>query len=107
MLFSGWQLNTLLYYLLGVFFFYGLGVISHYIYDGGAAKSDPNFFWTTTKVVIEVNLYTILGIYDRRLRAFVNKYPFTQKAFELEEKSLKSFIFQLMALIKPSAVTTK
>jgi hypothetical protein len=89
MLFLEWSLMSVAYYLLGVFFFYVLGIISHLIYDKGTAKSDPKYFIPTLIPVIKLNLFTVIGMYDGSLRDFCKKYPFTIKAYELVE--IKSF----------------
>jgi len=80
-----WSWWSLPFYGLGVFFFYGFGVISHKIYDRGEAKSDPKYFLTTLWPVIAINLTTVLFLYDRQLRTFVLKYPFVREAFDLVE----------------------
>jgi hypothetical protein len=85
MLFYSWSLWSLIYYPLGVFFFYGLGVLSHRYYDGNSGMSHPRYFYKTTFTVIKINLYTILGLYNRELQRFVKKYPFVLEAFELKE----------------------
>lgn len=76
---------------VGVFFFYCLPLISHYIYDGGTAKSSPDKFHSTLIPVIHINLLTLTGRYDQWLRKFIEKYPFTTEAWQLEEKKL--FLF--------------
>lgn len=85
MIFIEWSKLSFLYYLLGVFFFYGLGVISHAIFDKGTAKSEPKYFITTLKDVIYFNLATTFGFYDKALRRFIKKYPFVIDAYQLEE----------------------
>ena len=85
MIFIEWSYLSIFYYLLGVFFFYGLGVISHLIYDLGKAKSAPRYFLSTLVVVIQFNLATTFGYYDKRLRKFIKKYPFVINAYELQE----------------------
>ena len=85
MLFLEWSFKSIVYYLLGVFFFYVLGIISHLIYDKGTAKSDPKYFIPTFIPVIKFNILTSLGIYDNSLRRFCDKYPFTVKAYDLVE----------------------
>lgn len=77
--------------LAGVFFFYFLPLISHYIYDGGTAKSTPDKFHSTLIPVIHINLLTLTGQYDRWLRKFIEKYPFVVEAWNLEEKPLPFF----------------
>lgn len=84
----GFKLDLLLLFFTGVFFFYVLPLISHYIYDGGTAKSSPDRFHSTFGTVIHINLLTLSGRYDSWLRNFVKKYPFTIKAWELEEKDV-------------------
>ena len=85
MIFIEWSTLSWLYYILGVFFFYVLGIISHQIYDKGQAKSEPKYFLPTFMVVIKFNLQTTFGFYDKGLRDFVKKYPFVKEAYELEE----------------------
>lgn len=75
--------------LVGVFFFYFLPLISHYFYDGGSAKSTPDRFHSTLIPVIHINLLTLTGTYDSWLRKFIQKYPFTVEAWELEEKHVR------------------
>ena len=80
-----WGPRSFYYYLVGVFFFYGLGVVSHAIFDKGTAKSHPKFFLSTLPIVIKFNLLTTFGQYDNELRKFIKKYPFVADAYELEE----------------------
>jgi hypothetical protein len=74
--------------LTGVFFFYFLPLLSHFIYDGGGAKLSPNKFHSTLIPVIHINLMTLTWQYDSWLRKFIEKYPFTTTAWNLEEKKL-------------------
>jgi hypothetical protein len=80
---AGFQVMT------GVFFFYFLPLISHYFYDGGSAKSTPDKFHSTLIPVIHINLLTLTGTYDQWLRKFIQKYPFTVEAWQLEEKNVR------------------
>jgi len=82
----GLNLNVLLNILMAAFFFFYLPLISHYVYDGGKAKSTPKMFLPTFLPVIHINLLTLSGKYDQWLRKFILKYPFTVKAWELQEK---------------------
>lgn len=83
---TGISLSVVVKFLVGVFFFYFLPLISHYIYDGGTAKSTPDKFHSTLGPVIHINLLTLTGTYDKWLRKFILKYPFTVEAWQLEEK---------------------
>lgn len=82
----GLKTGVVIKFLIGVFFFYFLPLISHYIYDGGSAKSTPDKFHSTLIPVIHINLLTLSGQYDKWLRKFMTKYPFTREAWQLEEK---------------------
>ncbi len=82
----GLKLDTVLTFFFGMFFFYFLPLISHYIYDAGTAKSTPDKFHSTLIPVIHINVMTLTGSYDRWLRKFVEKYPFAHEAWALEEK---------------------
>ena len=84
MLFYSWSIWSILFYFLGVFFFYGIGVISHAYYDGHSGKSEIKYFHITTPTVIKINLLTLSGLYQKYLDKFIQKYPFTVEAFELE-----------------------
>lgn len=81
--------NLVFTILMAAFFFFFLPLISHYIYDGGGAKSTPDKFLPTFLPVIHINLMTITGKFDPWLRDFVKKYPFTIEAWGLEERALK------------------
>ena len=81
---AGWSL--LIKIMLGMFFFYFLPLISHYVYDGGTANLSPNRFHSTFIPVVHINLMTLTGQYDPWLRKFIIKYPFTYEAWDLEEK---------------------
>lgn len=87
----GFTLECVLIFLTGLFFFYFLPLISHFFYDGGTAKSTPDKFHSTLIPVIHINLLTLTGRYDLWLRKFIQKYPFTVKAWELEEKNVRRF----------------
>ncbi|WP_408098109.1 hypothetical protein ACJVC5_04065 [Peredibacter sp. HCB2-198] len=82
---TGFSFSVVVKFLVGVFFFYFLPLISHYIYDGGSAKSTPDRFHSTLIPVIHINLLTLTGRYDKWLRKFMVKYPFTREAWQLEE----------------------
>lgn len=86
MLFYVWSSWSFLYYLLGVFFFYGVGVISHAYYDGHSGRSEIKHFLTTTPVVIKINLLTLCGLYQKSLEKFIQKYPFTVEAYDMETR---------------------
>ena len=86
---TGITVEVSLIFLTGVFFFYFLPLISHFIYDGGTAKSTPDKFHSTLIPVIHINLLTLSGRYDEWLRAFIKKYPFTIEAWELEERHVR------------------
>ncbi len=82
---SGFQLGAFTALFLGAFFFYVFPLLSHYLYDGGGAKSTPDKFLPTLLPVIHINLMTLTGRFDPWLREFVKKYPFTVEAWALEE----------------------
>lgn len=71
--------------IVATFLFYGTGVLSHIIYDKGASKSDPNFWSVTFKVVVYINLITLVGRFDEVFREYVDKYPFTREDYDLVE----------------------
>lgn len=87
----GFGLSTIIKILVGVFFFYFLPLISHYVYEGGTPKSPPSKFHSTLIPVIHINLLTLTGQYDPWLRKFIEKYPFTTGAWDLEEKKVTRF----------------
>ncbi len=84
----GLGLKVMLEVLIGVFFFFFLPLISHYVYDGGGTKSTPDKFHSTFIPVVHINLLTLTGRYDRWLRKFIQKYPFTVKAWKLHERKV-------------------
>ena len=57
---------------------------AHLLYDGGTGKSDSGRFRKTTPVVVEINLRSTFGTYNRKLESFVEKYPFVAEAYDLE-----------------------
>jgi hypothetical protein len=79
--------------LIAAFFFFYLPLISHYVYDGGGAKSTPEKFIPTFLPVIHINLMTLTGKFDPWLREFIKKYPFTVEAWKLEEKKIRKNLF--------------
>lgn len=83
---TNWYWNVV-YYVLGVFFFYIVGIISHHVYDGGGAKTERKQFFDSFPTVIYINLLTATGLYQSRLRRFVEKYPFTIEAYALVPRS--------------------
>lgn len=87
--FLGYSTEVLIQFLVGVFFFYFLPLISHYFYDGGSAKSTPDKFHSTLIPVVHINLLTVTGRYDKWLRSYIQKYPFTIEAWELEERDVR------------------
>lgn len=94
-----WGLISFIYYILGAFFFYGIGIISHLIYDKGSAKSERKYLLTTFYPVIRINVLTLFGRFDQDLRKFINKYPFVKDAYELEEvPKTKIFSFLITGL---------
>lgn len=85
----GFNLEVAVIFFCGIFFFYFLPLISHFIYDGGTAKSSPDKFHSTLIPVIHINILTLSGRYDLWLRSFIAKYPFTVEAWELEERHVR------------------
>lgn len=85
----GLSWNLLLTLLTAAFFFFFLPLISHYIYDGGGAKSTPDKFIPTFLPVIHINIMTLTGTFDPWLRQFIKKYPFTVEAWDLEERTIR------------------
>ncbi len=75
----------IIWLLVGIFFYYGSGLISHSVYDRAAGKTTPDHFGDTFGTVHRFNLETLLGIYDYSLRKFIKKYPFVTEAFDLIE----------------------
>ena len=75
--------QNLIYYVLGVFFFYGFGVLSHTAYDDGTGKTQPRRFLETFPTVIHFNVLTLLGRYPVFLEKFIEKYPFAIEAWDL------------------------
>jgi hypothetical protein len=86
----GISLSSIILFFIGTFFFYFLPLLSHHFYDGATAISSPGEFHSTIITVIHINLLTVTGTYDRWLRKFIQKYPFTKEAWELEEKNVYS-----------------
>jgi hypothetical protein len=85
----GISLNLIITILTAAFFFFYLPLLSHYLYDGGGAKSTADKFIPTFLPVIHINLMTLTGKFDPWLREFIKKYPFTVEAWKLEEKEIK------------------
>lgn len=77
----------------GVFFFYFLPLISHYFYEGRGQKPTPDKFHSTLIPVIHINLMTLTGRYDKWLKKFIIKYPFTSVAWQLEERQKRNKIY--------------
>ncbi len=84
-LINGFQIYHLLGFLIATFFYYGFGLFSHLIFDGGKAMSTPGHFIETLPVVHSFNFLTLIGKYDNSLRTFVKKYPFVVEAYDLIE----------------------
>jgi len=80
----------------GCFPFYGFGVISHNVYDKGAAESDPAYWHVTFFTVVYINLTTMLGLYDRTLRAFVARYPWVRARWDLVDVGARDFLLLLI-----------
>jgi hypothetical protein len=85
MMFIEWSLFSIVYYLLGAFFYYALGIVSHMTYDKGSGTSERKYLHVTFWPVIQINLATSLFYYDKVLRKFVGKYPFVIEAYDLIE----------------------
>lgn len=80
-----WSWWSGVYLIVGSFFFYGFGILSHMIYDKGTARSSPKYFHETIWPVIEINLLTVTGGYDKKLRAFLSRYPHLSQEMDLVE----------------------
>ena len=91
-----WSLLSFLLWGIGVFFFYCLGVISHAVYDKTSAPVERSHLVTTFWPVTLINLHTAFGVYDRQLRQFVEKYPFTVQAHSLIEIERKNLVKHLL-----------
>ena len=92
-----WSIYSIIYYLIGAFFFYGLGVVSHILYDSSLGRSRVRNYHQTLFPVIKFNLRTLFGNYDQKLREFIHKYPFTLEAFdliEIEKKDIWSYLIK-------------
>lgn len=81
----GISFSVFILILTAMFFFFFLPLISHYIYDGGEAKSTPDKFISTFIPVVHINLMTLTGTFDSWLARFIEKYPFTVEAWDLVE----------------------
>src|SRR5262245_24250564 len=69
-LWNGW---SLLIGLVGVFFFYGFGLISHLAYSSGSGVSDPARYHRSSSTLIAINFWTASGIYHKKLETFLRK----------------------------------
>lgn len=83
----GLKADTVITFFTGMFFFYFLPLISHFIYDAGSAKAGPDKFLPTFIPVIHINFMTLTWTYDSWLRKFIEKYPFVIEAWQLEERT--------------------
>lgn len=79
--------------------FYGFGVLSHLVYDRGAAKSDPAYWHVTFFTVVYINLATASLQYSRTLRRFVERYPWVAREWDLVERTPGEFLRQLFGLL--------
>ena len=95
-LFFNFGIMTVLIFLVGVFFYYGTGVISHKLYDNGAGKTSPEYFYETFETVHRFNFQTLFGTYDKALRKFITKYPFVMEAYDLIEIEKKDLYKHLI-----------
>lgn len=92
-----WTLGAALL-AVGAFCFYGFGVISHQIYDRGAAKSDPRYWHVTLFTVLYINFATLFGLYQWTLRRFVRDYPFVVDEWDLVEMDWSMFLAHVLRL---------
>ena len=72
---------------LGFFYFYGFGLLSHMVYDGGAAKTEAGHFLDSMPTVMYINWLSTSGRYQKRLQAFITEYPFTVEVYRLVRRS--------------------
>ncbi len=79
-----WNFWSLVIALIGVFFFYGFGLIAHLLYARGSGASDPGRYHRSTRMTLAINLWTALGIYRKKLEAFLQKYPFVVRELDLK-----------------------
>ena len=79
-----WNPWSLLFGLIGVFFFYGFGLLSHVAYaHHGSGASNPGRYHRSSSSVVAINWWTATGGYSRRLEAFLQKYPFVVEVLDL------------------------
>jgi len=78
-------ISSLIYLIIATFFFHFVGVLAHIIYDNGQGQTVPKNFIAVFLTIIKINFKTITGTYDKELRRFVHKYPFTMLEHELIE----------------------
>ncbi len=98
-----WNWFTFVWLLIGSFFFYYLGGISHMIYDPDKAKVRPIHLMTGFLPVVRINMLTLMGRYDKALRQFQMKYPFTTEAhdlIEIDSRDLLTYLLKKKSLSK-------
>lgn len=68
-------------FLLYAFFFYGLGFLSHYIFDGHISRTAKEAPWGSFIYAVELNWLCLTRRMPELEKKFLKKYPFVKSAY--------------------------
>lgn len=72
---------SLILFIIYFFFFYGMGFISHALFDGTPSKTASEAPWKSFIYATQINSYYLLGKCPKLDQEFLKKYPFCLKVY--------------------------
>lgn len=78
-----WALITLniWIFLINLFFFYGFGFFSHWIFDGVVSRTAKEAPWGSFRFALEINWLCLIGKMGETEEKFLQKYPFVREIY--------------------------
>lgn len=75
---------SLILFIVYFILFYGMGFISHALYDGTPSKTASEAPWKSFIYATKINVLYMLGKCPKLDQAFLEKYPFCRKIYSNE-----------------------
>lgn len=68
--------HNLILFLINIFFFYGFGFLSHYLFDGIISRTAKEAPWGSFRYAVELNILFLTGKIKSIEQELFSKYPF-------------------------------
>lgn len=69
------------FFLINLFFFYGFGFLSHYLFDGVVSRTAKEAPWGSFRFALEINWFCLTGKMKKIEQDFLLKYPFVKSIY--------------------------